>query len=327
VSLNGQILPSLSQARLGFLARVFLCFSLLFFFAVNVYSQQLVGIPALKARVTDLTGTLSEADKGLLSAKLAELERSKGSQIAVLIVPTTQPETIEQFGLRVAEAWRLGRGKVVAGAAAGKVNDGLLLLVAKDDRKLRIEVGYGLEGAIPDAIAKRVIAETIAPRFKQNDFAGGIGAGVDQLVKLVQGEPLPAPWEAPQSSSGQSGGDDPLEILPLLLFGAIFAIFFLPRMFGRRLGAVVGGGMVGVGSYMVAATPLLLAGGLGVLTFFLVLIFGGLSSGNRVARQIGRSPIVLPGGWGGGGFGGGSGSGGFGGGGGSFGGGGASGDW
>jgi uncharacterized protein len=140
-----------------------------------------VEVPALKYRVTDLTGTLNPDQFAALEAKLSAFEKQKGSQVAVLIVPTTQPESIEEYSIRVVEKWKLGRKRV---------DDGVLLLVAKDDKKLRIEVGYGLEGAIPDAIARRIIAEDIAPRFKQGDFYGGIVLGVDRILRTIEGEPI-----------------------------------------------------------------------------------------------------------------------------------------
>ena len=164
-------------------------FLLLFFTAA--WAQ--VPVPDLSQRVTDLTATLSAEQVSALENKLAAFEAKQGSQIAVLIVPTTQPEDIAQFGIRVADAWKIGRKNV---------DDGVILIVAKDDRKLRLEVGYGLEGAIPDAVAKRVIAETITPYFKSGDFAGGIDAGVTQLIGLIEGESLPAPSERAGCSTG-----------------------------------------------------------------------------------------------------------------------------
>jgi uncharacterized protein len=152
-----------------------------------------VAIPPV-ARVTDLTGTLASGDIAALDAKLADLEQRKGSQVAVLVVPTTQPEVIEQYALRVAESWKIGRKGV---------DDGALLVVAKDDRKLRIEVGYGLEGALNDATAKRIVSDVIVPRFKADDYAGGITAGVDAMVAVIDGEPLPA-------VSAPSGGEQGL---------------------------------------------------------------------------------------------------------------------
>src|ERR1700689_2052885 len=151
-----------------------------------------VAVPPLSGRVVDQTGTLSSGDIASLTQTLKNLEARKGSQIAVLIVPTTQPETIEQYSIRVAEAWKIGRRKI---------DDGALLVVAKNDRKLRIEVGYGLEGALTDVTANRIISEIITPKFKNGDFAGGISAGVDRIIGVIDGEPLPAP--APEASHGQ----------------------------------------------------------------------------------------------------------------------------
>jgi uncharacterized membrane protein YgcG len=137
-----------------------------------------VAVPRLQARVTDLTATLAASDTANLEDTLKELETRSGAQVAVLLVPTTQPETIEQYSIRVVEAWKLGRKDK---------DNGVLLLVAKNDRKVRIEVGYGLEGAIPDVTAFRIINEDITPRFKQGDFAGGIAAGVARIAALIEG--------------------------------------------------------------------------------------------------------------------------------------------
>ncbi len=268
-----------------------------------------VAVPPLQARVTDLTGTLSAAESSALETKLAAFEADKGSQLAVLIVPSTQPETIEQYGIRVGEQWKLGRKGV---------DDGAILIVAKDDRRLRIEVGYGLEGALNDATTKRIISETITPHFKQGRFYEGIDAGVDQILKVVRGEPLPEPEKravAQQDLGGMLGW----------LFIALFVVApILRTMFGRLLGAGFTGGLTAFVVYMV--TGLLVAAILAAL-FGLVagLLFGGggrrrWSSGRRGWSGFGG------GGFGGGGFGGGGG-GGFSGGGGSFGGGGSSGSW
>ena len=250
-----------------------------------------VPVPVLKSRVTDLTGTLDAASRQSLETRLAQLEQAKGAQLAVLLVPTTQPETIEQFSLRVAETWKLGRKGV---------DDGVLLLVAKNDRTLRIEVGYGLEGAIPDAVAKRVIAETITPRFKQGDFPGGIQAGVDALSRLIQGEPLPGP-KADFSWLSTMSLDDILGVTALFVFivgGMLRAIF------GTFLGALLAGLVAFFGGWLLGSWVVGLFAGF--IVFFLTLV--GVS--------------FISGGGGGGGFGGG-----FGGGGGGFGGGGASGSW
>jgi uncharacterized protein len=171
-----------------------------------------VPVPPLKARVTDLTGTLNAQQKGELESRIAAFESKRGSQIAVLLLPTTKPEAIEQYAIRVAEAWKIGRKKV---------DDGLILVVAKDDRRLRIEVGYGLEGAIPDSVAKRVIDERITPRFRGGDFYGGVRDGVDQLIRLAEGEKLPSLAPAPAAPATAAG------LLPWLL-----PVFFFFAMVG-----------------------------------------------------------------------------------------------
>jgi len=256
-----------------------------------------VAVPPLKARVTDLTGTLTPAQQSGLEQTLQAFEARKGSQIAVLVVPTTQPEAIEQYGIRVAEAWKLGRKGV---------DDGALLLVAKDDRALRIEVGYGLEGVIPDAVANRVIAEIIVPYLKQGDFYGGIRAGVDRLVRLVDGEPLPPPRQKDISWAGIEG------LLPMALVAVFVVGGVLRAIFGRFVGAGIAAGIIGAGFWLMLSS-LLLAGIAAVVAFMFVLAGGGRGFGYGYGGR--------------GGFGGGFGSGGFGGGGGSFGGGGASGRW
>ena len=159
------------------------------------------------ARVTDQTGTLGAEQKVALEQMLQAFETRKGSQIAVLMVRTTGGEPIEQYALRVAEQWKLGRKGV---------DDGALLAIAKDDRALRIEVGYGLEGALNDATAKRIIAEVITPRFREGDFFGGISAGVDRMIKVIDGEPLPAPAKSAPQVDG-----DVFQVLPILLIVAM----------------------------------------------------------------------------------------------------------
>lgn len=259
-----------------------------------------VAVPALTRPVTDLTGTLSPNEVATLEAKLKSFEAQKGSQIAVLLVPTTQPEEIEQFGIRVADAWKIGRERV---------DDGAILIVAKDDRKLRIEVGYGLEGVIPDAIAKRVIAETITPYFRRGDYHGGVDAGVMQLMKLIEGEPLPPP-----STRQESDADEGSFIL--LIVGGLVAGWVLSLLMSRP----AAGGLAAVGSGAVGAMLL----GLTPLLFIIALfVFAGVAG--RGGRHLGG---WSSGGFGGrGGFGGGFGGGSWGGGGGGFGGGGASGSW
>lgn len=277
-----------------------------------------VPVPPLQTRVTDLTGTLSEQQRQALEQELAAFEQKKGSQIAVLIVPTTDPETIEQYALRVAEQWKLGRKGV---------DDGALLLVAKNDRKLRIEVGYGLEGVLPDAGAKRIVSDIIVPYFKQGDYYGGIKAGVDKMIRVVEGEPLPPP--KPRGASGEHEGFDLGTVVMFVIFGLV-ATTFLSAMFGRFLGGTLGAGGTGIMSFL-ASSSLLIA----VLAAVAVLIFGtmmSVGSGMRSTRggRGGGWGEGFPsggGGWGGRGGGGLGGGGWSGGGGGGFGGGGASGNW
>jgi uncharacterized protein len=271
--------------------------------AVSAWAQ--VAVPPLKGRVTDLTGTLKPEQVASLEQLLRSFEARKGSQIAVLIVPTTAPETVEQYALRVGEQWKIGRKKV---------DDGAILVVAKDDRALRIEVGYGLEGALNDATASRIIREVIVPRFREGDFFGGISAGVDRMIRVIDGEPLPAPAKA-----APPVGEGVLQILPVLLILAVVAGAILRRMLGRFVGSAATGGVVGGLAWLLAGT-LAIALLAGIVAFFFTLVSGVGGSGRR---YYGGFP---GGGWGGGGFGGGGG-GGFSGGGGSFGGGGASGRW
>jgi uncharacterized protein len=271
-----------------------------------------VPVPPLRARVTDLTKTLAAGERETLESELSAFEARKGSQVAVLILPSTQPETIEQYAVRVVEVWKLGRRKI---------DDGVLLLVAKDDRRVRIEVGYGLEGAIPDAAAKRIVEEDITPRFRNGDFYGGIRAGAERIMRTIDGEPLPAP-AAPAARTA-------LRVEPFTWFvPGLIAVMFLSslliRLFGRMAGAAATGGLAGAAGWLLFGA---LGFGLliGVVAFVLALA-GGLSPASRGGRGGWTS-----GGFGGGGFGGGGGfsggGGGFSGGGGSSGGGGASGSW
>ncbi|HEY6821665.1 MAG TPA: YgcG family protein [Burkholderiales bacterium] len=264
-----------------------------------------IAIPPLKARITDLTGTLSEQQRSALERTLQEFETRKGAQVAVLMVPSTEPETVEQYAVRVEESWKLGRKGV---------DDGVLLVVAKNDRKLHIEVGYGLEGVLPDAVAKRIIDEDIVPRFRQGDFYGGIRAGVDRIMRVVEGEPLPPP-HARSPAQNISGHMD-------WLIPAILVLFFvggiLRALFGRFLGSGVMAALAGFIAWVIVGS---LAISLIVGIFIFVTgLFGSAS------RGYGGGLGGYGGGWsGGGGFGGGGG--GFSGGGGSSGGGGASGSW
>lgn len=249
-----------------------------------------IPVPALTGHVVDLTQTLNEAQKSSLEQTLTAFELRKGSQLAVLLVPTTQPEVVEQYALRVAEQWQLGRKKV---------DDGAILVVAKEDRTLRIEVGYGLEGALNDATAKRIIEEVILPHFKAQDFAGGISAGVEKMISVVDGEPLPAP-----TAAGAKAQEPFSYITVIVIAGAILG-FILRAAFGPLPGALVTGVIVGVVAWLVLGvfSMALMAGG---ITLFTTLI--GLTGLLR-ARFGGRGG---PGGGfrgGGGGFGGGGSSG------------------
>jgi uncharacterized protein len=269
-----------------------------------------VAVPPLTGRVVDQTGTLSSGDIAALSQKLKDFEARKGSQIAVLIVPTTAPEEIEQYSIRVAEAWKIGRKKV---------DDGAILLVAKNDRKLRIEVGYGLEGALTDVTSQRIIDEIITPKFRSGDFAGGISAGVDRIIGVIDGEPLPAPKR--QQDYGSSS--DLEGLFPFAIFGIFIVGGILRSIFGRLVGSVATGGVAGVLVWLFVGS-IIVSGIVGIIAFIFTMI--GLSFASN-----GRG-----GGWSGGGYSGGSysgssssssDSGSFSGGGGSFGGGGASGSW
>ncbi len=281
-------------------------------------AQDLQPVPEFSARVIDQTGTLTAGEQAELEQKLLAFEQRKGSQVALLMVPTTQPETIEQYGIRVAEAWRPGRADV---------DDGVILLVALQDRTVRIEVGYGLEGVLPDAIARRIIDETITPLFRQQDLSGGISAGLSRIMQVVDGEPLPPPdrqWRRP--------ADRISGLLPLLFVAVVVGGGILRALLGRTLGALATGGIAG-GLVWLLSKVLGMAIGVGVLGFVFSL-FMGLGGGRRGG---GGGPGGWPGGFGGlggggfgrGGFGRGGGfGGGFGGGlGGGFGGGGASGRW
>ena len=290
----------------GFRRTRWLAGLLLLFVAVLAGAQAVLPIPPLAARVTDLTATLSADQRARLEEKIASFERQKGSQIAVLIVPSVLPETVTEYALRVVESWKLGRKGI---------DDGALLLVAKDDRKLRIEVGYGLEGALNDATAKRIISETISPRFKQGDFYGGIDAGLDVMIKVAAGEALPEPKQAGKASEANGAGID-FETLMFFGFILVFVVGGILRaIFGRFLAAGVIGGVAGIAASFILSS-VLVAIVVGVVAF-IVSLFAGISGGGGGGFSSGGSS------WGGGSGGGG----GFSGGGGSFGGGGASGDW
>ena len=275
----------------------------------------LVAVPPLTGRVVDQTGTLSSGDIAQLTQTLADLERRKGSQIAVLIVPTTDGEAIEQFSLRVAEAWKIGRKKV---------DDGAILVVAKNDRHLRIEVGYGLEGALTDVTSRRIIDEIITPKFRTGDFAGGISDGVDRMIRVIDGEPLPVP--TPTVNFGNL--DDIAPLFIVTLFASIGGGGFFRAMLGRLVGSLATGGIIAALTWLILGS-LGLAMALGVVGFiigFIADLFSAMGPGSRSSRGGSWSSGSSGGGWSSGSSSS-SDSGSFSGGGGSFGGGGASGSW
>ncbi|HJY79393.1 MAG TPA: YgcG family protein, partial [Burkholderiales bacterium] len=245
-----------------------------------------VAVPPLKGRVTDLTATLKPEQAVSLEQLLRSFEARKGSQIAVLIVPTTAPETIEQYSLRVAEQWKIGRKKI---------DDGAILVVAKNDRALRIEVGYGLEGALNDATANRIIREVIVPRFREGDFYGGINAGIDRMIRVIDGEPLPAPAKVARPAD-----EGVLQILPVLLILAFVAGAILRRLLGRFVGSLATGGVVGGLAWLLAGTLAIAL--LAAIVAFLFTLMSGVGGSGR--RYYGGFPGGYGGGLGGGGWGG-----------------------
>jgi uncharacterized protein len=266
-------------------------------------------VPPLRSRVTDLTGTLSATERQMLEAKLADWEARTTNQLAVLIVPTTKPEAIEQYAIRVADAWKIGQ--------KGKDN-GAILLIAKDDKQIRLEVGYGFEGVLTDLTSRRIIAETIAPLFSKGQFAAGINAGIDRIISVV-GEGKPLPEAKPRRQASSQGFD--IGTLALILLVAVPAIGAILRsILGNVGGSVVGAGIVGGAAWLFAGSLLIAA--IAAIVALVVISFSGFGGRGGPGLWI---PGGRGGGWsGGGGFGGG---GGFSGGGGGFGGGGASGGW
>lgn len=281
------------------LGRALLSASLLVCALWSPLSAAQMAVPPLTGHVIDQTGTLTAEQKATLEQTLTALEARKGSQLAVLMVASSAPEEIEQYALRVAEQWKLGRKKV---------DDGAILVIAKNDRAMRIEVGYGLEGALNDLTSKRIISETILPRFKDQDFYSGITAGVEQVIRVVDGEPLPAP-----ASPSSQGIGDVQQYAPMMFILALAVGGVLRATLGKVPGSLVTGGVVAVIAwFVVGAISMALVAGVVAL---LVTLLGG-------AGMLGR-------GMGGyyGGARGGRGGGGFSGGGGGFGGGGATGRW
>lgn len=278
-------------------------------------AQDLLPVPPLTARVIDQTATLGAAERQALEDKLAAFERERGSQVVVVLVPSTAPEDIADYSQRLGDAWKIGRREV---------GDGVLLVVAKNDRRLRIATMKAVEGAIPDLVARRIIDQSIAPHFKQGDYAAGLNAGVDAIIAQLKGENLPLPASG---ATGSTGADDWTDTLALLGFGALFLNLLLREILGNKLGTVAAPLATGVLAAYLTASPWI-GVGVGLLALVVGLVLAAAKwgptvpgSGWRRYRHHGH------GGWGGGGGFGGGGGGFSSGGGGNSGGGGASGGW
>ena len=283
---------------------------------LTAWAQGVQAVPALSGHVMDATNTLSPPQMAALEAKLSSFEQSRGAQVVMLIVPSTQPEDIAAYAQRIGDSWKIGRKSI---------GDGLLLVVAKNDRTVRIETTKALEGAIPDLAASQIIDTAITPRFKQGDFAGGLDAAADQIMARITGEMLPAPQQggAGRRSSG-GGGFDWTTLAVFLFFAVPLGGRVLSSVLGRKLGSVATGGAVGVLAWLFTSS--LLIGGIAALAAMVFALIAGL--GGMASRASGWGGGMGGGGFGGGGGGFGAGGGGFSsGGGGNFGGGGASGNW
>ena len=268
----------------------------------GAHAQAIVAVPVLIGRVIDQTATLTTAQADALSAKLAAIERERGTQIVIVIVPTARPEDIASFAQRVASTWKIGRKEV---------GDGLVIVVAKNDRDVNIQVAATLQGAIPDVVAGRIIREQIIPAFRNNDFAGGLNAAVDRIAALVAGEKLPAPSAEPRGQRSPAlRGFDWQDLAIFLFVGVPIVGRLLGGVLGRKVGALATGAAVGAAGWWLTAS-LLLAIGAGIVALFLVGVMGFGGGGGRRGGGFG-GPVI----WGGGG--GGFGGGGFGGGGGGF---------
>lgn len=280
--------------------------------AAPLHAQDLQPVPPLSARLIDQTGTLSDAQRSALEGKLAAFEAEAGPQIVVLLVASTLPEDIAAYAQRVGEAWKLGRPEI---------GDGLLLVVAKNDRRVNIQTAKALEGAVPDLAARRIIDGAIRPAFRADDYAGGLNAAIDQLMARIRGEALPAPAARAAAQSGTQVED----LLMFFFVGVPILAGVLTGMLGRKLGTLATAGAAGGLSWWMTAS-LWLAGGAAVVALIVVGLFGIGSAARLAGRGRGGGPVI----WGGGsqgGWGGGGGGGFSSGGGGDFGGGGASGDW
>ena len=307
-ALFGQLTQSPGRLVSGLLLTLWLSFA-----SLSAWAQGVQPVPTLTAHVMDSTGTLNAAQREALEAKLTAFEKARGAQVVVLIVPTTQPEDIAAYAQRVGDSWKIGRKSI---------GDGLLLVVAKNDRTVRIETTKTLEGPIPDLAASKIIENAITPHFKQGDFAGGLDAGTDQIMALISGENLPAPPQGSANARHTNGGFDWTTLAVFLFFAVPIGGRVLSSVLGRKLGSVATGGAVGVLAWLFSSS--LVIGAIAALAGMVFALMSGLGG---ITRGGGSSGWGGGGGFGGGGFGGGRG-GGFGsGGGGNFGGGGASGNW
>ena len=299
-----------------FIALVFLGLAL----TGRAMAQDLQGLPPLSAHVMDLTGTLDAGQRQSLEAKLTSFEQSRGTQLVILMVPSTQPEDISDYTQRAGDAWKIGRKDI---------GDGLLLVVAKNDRKVRIATTKTLEGAVPDLVARQIIDNALAPRFKQGDYAGGLNLAADQLMARISGENLALPSAKTGTGSGRGlGGFDWTSIAVFLFLIVPVGVRLLSGILGRKLGSVATGGAVGLLAWVLTSS-LVLAGVAGVIAILFAL-FASVGALGGLGRNSGNAGWGSAAGGFGGGWGGGSGGGGGGfssGGGGDFGGGGASGDW
>lgn len=305
--LLGRLWPRLLESLRRPASRVAAC-CVLVLLLTPAFGQ--LAVPALSAHVVDTTGTLLNEQLQQLEARLSAFEQARGTQLVVLLVPTTQPEDVASYANRVANTWKIGRREI---------GDGVLIVVAKSDRKIRIEVAKSLEGAVPDLAAKRVISELITPRFKTNDFAGGLEAGTDQLMKLIAGEGLPAPTAA--DSDTVEGGFQWIDLGIFILVAMPLIAGIAHKIFGSRLGSLATGAAAGGIAWLITASLVI-----GVIAAFIAFLFTLFSSSwhRRGGHRVDHWDSGTSGGWGGGT----SDSSGFSsGGGGDFGGGGASGDW
>lgn len=296
-------------------ARAVIFIASAFFWLISValpaQAQNLQAIPALKARAMDTTGTLNSGQLQALEAKLAAFEKSRGAQVVVLMVPTTLPEDITDFTQRVGDAWKIGRKNI---------GDGVLLVVAKNDHKLRIATTKTLEGAIPDLAANQIIDRAITPQFKLGDYAAGLNAGADQIMARISGENLPLPAEGETAGSSKDADFKWTDMAVFLFFVVPIGARMLSGFLGRKVGAFATGGIVGSLAWLLTSS-LLIASGV-ALVGLLFALFATLAAFGGIGRSGGSS------GWGGGGSGGSGAGGGFSsGGGGNFGGGGSSGSW